>query len=112
MFKKKNRLKKTKDFDNVFKKGKTIAGKLVFLKIIKNKTDISRVGFIVSLKISKRATIRNKLKRQLRAIIKANFSDFKPGFDIITIAKPEIVNNKYQDIKEEIGNLLNKAKIL
>lgn len=101
-----NRLRKTKDFDNVFKKGKLIAGKLIFLKIKKNKLDISRFGFIVSLKISKKAVIRNKIKRHLREIIKENLSNIKSGLDIIITVKPEIVNKNYQDIKNDFENLL------
>ncbi len=39
---------KKKEFENVFKKGKTKAGKLVFLKILKNNLDDNRFGVVVS----------------------------------------------------------------
>jgi len=100
-----NRLKRTKDFDNTFKKGKTITGKLVFLKIIKNNLDVSRFGFVIGLKISKKAVIRNKIKRQLREIVRKNLPIIKPGFDIVIITKPEIIDKDYQQIKHELENL-------
>lgn len=106
MLSRENRLKKREDFNNISKKGNIIAGKLIFLKFLKNKLDFSRFGLIVSLKISKKAVIRNKIKRQLRSIIKENFSNIKSGLDIIVITKPEIVNKNYQEIKNDFENLL------
>lgn len=112
MLRQENRLRRKRDVDNVFKKGKTIAGKLIFLKIIKNNLNNSRFGFVISTKISKKAVIRNKIKRQLREIIRKNLPNIKPGFDVLIIAKPEIIDKKYQDIKEEVERLLNKARTL
>jgi ribonuclease P protein component len=106
MLSKENCLKKRKDFDNVFKGGKTIAGELIFLKVIKNNLDISRLGFVIGLKISKKAVIRNKIKRQLRGIIKENLSDIKPGLDVIIISKPDIIDKNYQEIKNDLEKLL------
>lgn len=105
MLPKNNRLKKKKDFDKVFKKGKTIAGKLIFLKYLKNKLKINRFGFVVSLKLSKKAVIRNKLRRQLREVTRKKLPNIRPGLDIIIIAKPEIINKDYQDIKDELEDL-------
>ena len=105
MLTQKNRLKKRKDIENVFKKGKTIAGRLVFLKLLKNKLDFNRFALIVSLKISKKAVVRNKIRRQLRALIKDSLSDIKTGFDILIIAKPEIIDKNYQEIENDIEKI-------
>ncbi len=94
---------KKKEFEAVFKKGKTKAGKLVFLKILKNNLDNNRFGIIVSKKISKKAVIRNKIKRRLREIIKQ--AHIKSGFDIVIITKPEIIDKNYQEIKNDFENL-------
>jgi len=99
-------LKKRQDFKNVLRNKKSLIGKLVFLKFIKNDLDNSRFGFIVSSKISKKAVVRNKIKRQLREIVRKNLANIKSGLDIIIIAKPEIINNNYQDIKSDVKNLL------
>ncbi|MFH1308467.1 MAG: ribonuclease P protein component [Patescibacteria group bacterium] len=106
MLRKQNRLKKKTDFDSVYKKGYTIAGKLVFLKVLKNKTQNSRFGFIVSKKVSKKAVIRNKIKRRLRSIVKN--IDIKNGIDVIITTNPEIVEKTYQEIKLEMEDLFKK----
>ena len=94
---------KKKEFEAVFRKGKTKAGKLVFLKILKNNQDDNHFGVVVSKKISKKAVNRNKIKRRLREIIRQ--AHIKPGLNIIIIAKPEIIDKNYQDIKNELEDL-------
>lgn len=106
MLAKQRRLQKSKDIEMVFKRGKTLNGKLLFLKLKKNDLEISRFGFIIGKKISNKAVIRNRLKRQLREIVGKNLSDIKPGFDVIVVAKPEIINKNYQEIKNDLENLL------
>lgn len=92
-----------KDFNNVFRKGRARVGRLVFLKFLKNDLNNSRFGFVVSTKISRKAVVRNKIKRRLREIVRQ--SNIEPGFDVVIIAKPEITDSNYQDIKNELKNL-------
>lgn len=105
MLSKENRLRKRKDFDNIFKNGKAKIGRFIFLKFFKNGLNVSRFGFIVSLKIAPKAVVRNKIKRRLRQVIRNNINKIKPGLDIVITAKPEIVNKSYQEIKNELENL-------
>jgi len=94
-------LKKKKDFNKAYK-GKTIAGKLIFLKAQKNNLNTPRFGFVVSSKISKKAVIRNRIKRKLREVVK----DFNKGFDIIITVRPEIIDKTYQEIKDDFTNII------
>jgi len=101
---------KKADFNNLFKKGKTIAGELVFLKFRKNNLKTNRFCFVVGLKVSKKSTARNRIKRQLKDIVGKNIKDIKPGTDVAIIARPEIIGKKYWEIKREIKNLFQKLK--
>lgn len=113
MLAKQHRLKKDKDFELVFKRGKAFNGKFLFLKIIKrNNLEVSRFGLVVGTKISKKATIRNKIKRRLRDIVRKRLGDIKSGFDVIIGAKTRVVDKSYQEIKEELEGLLEKAGVL
>ena len=111
MLSKENRLRKREDFDNILKNGKPTTGRFIFLKFLKNNLGVSRFCFVVNLKISKKSTIRNKIKRQLKDIIRNNLNNIKSGFDVAIIAKSEIVNNKYKKIKEEVESLIEKTKL-
>ena len=103
----KNRLRKKNDINNVFKKGKTVTGNFIFLRTAKNNLDTNRFAFVVSLKVSKKSVLRNKIKRQLRAIIKKNILKIRPGFDFMLIAKPQIINQQFKEIEKEIDAIFN-----
>ena len=60
---------KTKDFKEILGKGlKFVFPELVFIAQVKAQGEHSRIGFIVSKKVSKKAVERNKVKRRLREI--------------------------------------------
>ena len=109
MLAKLHRLQKQKDFKKVFKKGKGFRETLLSLKTVKNDLNCSRFGFVVSQKISKKANIRNKVKRKLREIIKTKIKLIKPGNDIVVIALPGLENKNFQEIKEMVNELLKKS---
>ncbi len=58
------------------------------------------IGFTVTVKnISKRANVRNLIKRRLKNAINENIRNFKVrGFDFVFTARTEIVNASFSDI--------------
>ncbi len=106
------RLTKKKDFENVFKKGKTLKEEFLLLKIAKNNSKKVRFGFIVSQKISKKATIRNKIKRKISELIRQNIKRFKKGIDGIIITLPGIEKQDFKKGKETLEKIFKKAGIL
>ncbi|MFW6130438.1 MAG: ribonuclease P protein component [Atribacterota bacterium] len=110
MLPRKNRLKKNNDFRSVFKNGNTVNGELFFLKLKRNNLGINRFGFVIGTQISKKATVRNKIKRRLTEAIKQNLDKVKSGFDIIIIAKPKVIDKNYSEIKQRIDNLFKQIK--
>ena len=111
MLPKRNRLKKRSDIEAVFKKGKSIKQDFLFLRILRNNLKISRFGFMVSKKISKKATIRNKVRRRFGEIIRTNLFEIKKGWDGVIIACPGIEKKKFKETEENIKRILRKAQI-
>ncbi len=103
MLKKIHRLTKDKDFDNVFKNGRSGYDKILGIKAIVSQQANSRFGIVVSAKISKKAVERNKIKRQIREIIRARLDKIKSGYDIMIISLPDILGKNYQEIEESIS---------
>ena len=112
MLPKNNRLKREKDFQEVMKRGKGLRGDFLFLKFLKNNFKITRVGFIVSRKITKKASQRNRIKRRLREGVRGGLTKLKKGYDLVFIAQKGIEKKKFFEIKEEIDQLLKKVKLL
>ncbi len=112
MLPKLNRLKKKKDFEKVFKLGKGVKQGFIALKLNRNGLENSRLGFIVSLKVSKKAVVRNKVKRRLREIIRARIKDIKKGFDVVLIALPGSDTKDFEETKKLVEKLFKKVGIL
>ena len=93
-------------------KGRNYSSANLILKIIPAQTEKSRVGFVVSNKIDKRATARNKIKRQIREVVKKEFKKFKKKSDLLIIAKAGIKNKEFEGIEKEVLSLLKKARLL
>jgi len=112
MLPKENRLKKKKDFEKIFKEGKGSKEGLLFLKLVPNGSDKVRFGITVSQKVSKKATRRNKIKRQLRAIINLKLAEIKKGIDVVLVALPGLETKDFRKIEEIVNTLFKKAKII
>jgi ribonuclease P protein component len=80
---------------------------LFHVRVSENNTDKARFGFVVSKKIDKRAVVRNKTKRVLRDAAKT-LIDNVLGKDIIIIAKKNLSFKEKEEVKKELGNILNK----
>lgn len=112
MLSRKYRLQKEKDFELVFKKGKPFCSEFLFLKLIKNDLKISRFGFVVGKKIAKKSTDRNKIKRRLRDIVRKKLEKIKPGFDVVIIGRPEVIERDYGEIDKVVEKLFKTGKLI
>lgn len=102
MFNKKNRITKTKEIENVFKNGKNFYNDILGFKVLKNKTENNRFCIIISAKVSKKAVVRNKIKRQIRAIIIENKNFLRNDFDLVIIVNKNIVGRDFLEIKKSL----------
>jgi ribonuclease P protein component len=112
MLKAEFRLKKKKDFEDTYRKGKKIISKAFLIKIRRNELSETRVGFVVSKKTVKKIVSRNRLKRRMREIVRKLEDNLVIGNDIIIIAKSNASNQKYDEMEVEINVLLQNAKLI
>ncbi len=108
------RLQKDRDIRKAIGKGYKVFGLTLGLKFLPNKLEKSRFCFVISTKISKKAVKRNKLKRQLREIIRLNLDKITPKYDIVILTKPKagILDKTHPELEEELLSLLKRAKLL
>ena len=107
-----NRIKKKKDFETIFKNSKSFRNNLFILKVAKNSLGLNRFGFIVSQKVSKKATDRNKVRRRLTEAMGAECKKIKIGTDTILIALSGIEKKEFSVIKETVISALYNAGLI
>jgi len=112
MLKKVNRILKKKEFDNVFQNGKSAYFKILGIKAVKNGKPESRFGVIISTKVSKKATNRNRIKRQIREIIRKNLDKIEKGYDFIIIVLPQIKEADFTLIKEILISTMLRLRLI
>jgi ribonuclease P protein component len=111
MLPKKLKLSK-KEVEKVFKEGQVISGNFLILKWKSAPLQSSLFGVIVPLSFSKKSSKRNKIKRQILAILQKIISKFKEGFKILLIVKNHKKEIPLNLLEKEIIFLLKKGKFL
>ena len=112
MLSKQYRLRNDKEIKALFKNSKSAFGICSIIKAKKNNLENSRFAVIAGVKVSKKAVVRNKLKRQIRYIIKKHLDNIKSGFDVIIMIKKEATQKTFKEIEEEIVISLKKISLL
>jgi ribonuclease P protein component len=106
-----SRLQKKSDIDSVFKKGKSFREGLILLKVLKTGLESSRFAFVISHKVSKKATVRNKLRRRLKNIFQNSLKDGKGmSADILVIAFPGLEKKEYKELGETVERVFKRAR--
>ena len=106
----KYRLRRNSDFQQVRQHGKFNASPLMVLAFLRNELDHSRFGFVVSKRLGK-AVQRNKIKRRMREATRLRIPQIKPGFDLVLIARQPIREANYTEIEQSLQHLLKKSDL-
>lgn len=80
--------------------------------ISSNSLPESRFGFIVSKKVDKKATVRNSVKRKVRAGIESQLEQIKSGHDMLFVVRKNVLSQSTEDIKKAVTEALTKNSVL
>ncbi|KAB8136264.1 ribonuclease P protein component [Gracilibacillus oryzae] len=106
------RIKKNREFQQVFKNGASFANRqLVIYYLEKKDQDHYRVGLSVSKKIGN-AVVRNQMKRYLRQAFIELSEEIKARYDIIIIARQPVRDCDFHQVKKSVQHLLFKTGLL
>lgn len=106
MLKKENRLRKIGK--NIQKR---VSTPLFNISIGDNNLKVNRFAFVISKKVDKRATVRNKTRRKVRSIIEEMLDGIPGGKDISLYLKKEAVDISRDEAKQEIQKAFKKNNI-
>ena len=72
----------------------------------------STFGISISKKVSKKAVVRNRIKRQLKGAIRTHLKEIEPGWKVVIVVKPRAIECKYEHFLRELEELLKQTKII
>ena len=90
---------------------KGVADGYLVLYARKNRLGCNRIGLTVSKKLGK-AHIRNRTRRRLREIYRLHEEQFRPGWDIVVVARSRAVEAPFDKLTKSYLSLAQKAGIL
>ena len=99
---------KNRDFQIVYKKGKSTANKYLVMYVLKNETEENRLGISVSKKVGN-SVVRHRITRLIRESYRLNMDKFGKGYDLVVIARTTAKDRTYKEIESA---LLHLAKFL
>lgn len=105
------RLAKKKDFNRVFRFGKSVANHQ-FVLYQNNQPSIHtfRLGISVSKKVGN-AVVRNRIRRLVKEIIRLNKERIKHGNDLILIARKPTSEMDYHQMEKSLFHVFKKADL-
>ncbi|MFM5892119.1 MAG: ribonuclease P protein component [Dolichospermum sp.] len=112
------RLKSRQDFQAVFREGIRRHSSHFTLRALKPSWDTAppatKIGIAISTKVSKRAVVRNKIKRQMTAALYQLLPKLVPGWRLVLIVKPITAESERQTHKflRELEELLAQTEVL
>jgi len=111
---KRNRLSRSRDFDAVYRQGRSTATRFLVLYWFDREDEPGepRLGLAVP-RAAGNAVARNKIKRQLRELWRSRLEKIPSGCDYVLIAKPglpeAIQANGFEWLGERVDEVLQKA---
>lgn len=97
-------LKKNRQFQSVYKNGKSYANKYLVMYIWENGTDRNRIGISVSKKVGN-SVVRHRVTRLVRESYRLQEAVFNSGLDIVIVARASAASVGYEEIEKALIHL-------
>jgi ribonuclease P protein component len=86
----------------ILKNGKKAKIKFLVFQFRESNLKNSKFAIMVSLKVSKKAVVRNKIRRRISEILREIAKKLKKQLEIVVITLPGIENLSFSELKESI----------
>ena len=98
----------------VYSKGSTARARYLSLKYAANsRRQDSRLAVVVSKKITKKSPDRNRMRRRLYEVMRRDWENIKPGYDlVITVFDERVGTISSEELESLVHDMLRSAELL
>ncbi|PZO42974.1 MAG: ribonuclease P protein component [Shackletoniella antarctica] len=131
MLPKHNRLRRSRDFSAVYRQGRKAVSAHLVVRVWALPAQSGpagdrpagpsphnasqpgpQIGIVVSLKVHKRAVVRNRLKRRVRAALRTLLPRLHPALWVVINLRPEATQCEYGEFLRELEQLFTTLEVL
>ncbi|RMG31759.1 MAG: ribonuclease P protein component [Gammaproteobacteria bacterium] len=100
-FRPRHRLRTPAEFRRVFARGQRSSDRELTVLALPNGRPYPRLGMAVSRKVSKKAVVRNRLRRRIREVFRLHRGEL-PGLDLVVVARPGAAELDYHTLEQRL----------
>ena len=104
-------LSRPKDFAAVQGSGTIRSHTLFTARFLRTDLETTRFGLSTGRKLGG-AVVRNRVRRRLREALRVMAPSFQPGWDVLIIARPAIVEADHETLVGALRRLLHRGGVL
>ena len=104
-----NRLRRRADIERVYKRGASVRSQDLGLRHLDNGQSGPRMVVVVGKKVSKKATVRNRIRRRLSAELKTR--QLTQPKDILVSVYNDVSNLPAEALAKQLSELLQKSQL-
>ncbi|MGB3310936.1 MAG: ribonuclease P protein component [Nodosilinea sp.] len=121
MLPKQNRLRRSRQFSQVYRQGRKAVSTHLIMRVWSLPAALNApsqprpgpcIGIVISQKVHKRAVVRNRLKRQVRAALRTLLPRLDPSLWIVINLRPEATQCEYGEFLRELEQLFTKLEVI
>jgi ribonuclease P protein component len=104
-------LSRLQEFSAIQERGSTRSSNLVTARFLRTNLEATRFGLATGRRLGG-AVARNRVRRRLREALREMAVSFRPGWDVLIIARPAIVAADYAALVESLRRTLERGGVL
>jgi ribonuclease P protein component len=108
---KRNVLRYQKDFDAIYRKGKSVGDRFVVVFCKRNGLSYCRKAFLASKKVGN-SVQRNRARRLMKEAFRLSSIELPVGYDFVIIARNTILDADCQMVQKSLKSALKRTGVL